>query len=191
MARGMSEEERWNPDRFYAPQNTYIDITEEEVDEMGEYGVSPNAPAELTDIPTSSLNASRPRTVAAGYDASRKILTVVFRDGTVWNYSGVTEGEWQNFHSSISKGRPWINNQVFGVGEPADLTTLDAPIQASIYNAARRAQIQYKTVRKYKSATGRADTYRVGKTAQGKVSKTKVNRGGKNSPTANKPPKSK
>ena len=188
MVRGMSEEERWNPDRFYAPQNTYIDIDEEELEE---YGVSPNAPAELTDVPTSSLNASRPRTVAAGYDASRRILTVVFRDGTVWNYSNVTEGEWQNFHASVSKGRPWINDQLFGVGEPADLTTLDAAVQANIYNAARRAQIQFKSVRKYKSSTGKADTYRVGKTAQGKVSKAKVNRGGKNTATANKAPKSK
>lgn len=179
MPRGMSEEEFWDPERFYAPQNLYSDIDDEELE-----GESPNAPAALTDIPTSSLNASRPRTVAAGYDESRRVLTVVFRDGTIWNYSGVTPGEWQNFHASISKGRPWINDQLFGVGEPADMTGVDPAVSAALYNAARTAQIQFRSKRAYKGTSGRADTYRVGKTAAAKASRANLgkntSKGGKN-----------
>lgn len=175
----MSEEEFWDPERFYAPQNLYSDIDDEELE-----GESPNAPAALTDIPTSSLNASRPRTVAAGYDESRRILTVVFRDGTIWNYSGVTPGEWQNFHASISKGRPWINDQLFGRGEPADMTGLDPAVSAQLYTQARNAQIKYRSVRKYKDSTGTARVYRVGKTAAAKASRANLgkntSKGGKN-----------
>jgi hypothetical protein len=171
--------------RYYAPKNSYFEVDEDEVAEMGK---SPNAPADLTDRPTSSLNASRPRTVAAGYDQSRGVLTVVFRDGTVWNYDGVTPGEWQNFHASISKGRPWINDQLFGVGQPADLTILDADIQAAIYEASRRAQMQFRTKRQYKDPnTGKATVRRIGKTgaraANRSVNKSlgkNTSKGGKN-----------
>jgi hypothetical protein len=181
----MSEEERWDPFRFYAPQNLYYDEADDEgIDTDELMAISPNAPAALTDVPTSSLNASRPRTVAAGYDASRRILTVVFRDGTIWNYSGVTEGEWQNFHASVSKGRPWINDQLFGVGEPADMTGLDPAVSAALYTAARNAQIKYRSVRKYKDSSGKATVYRVGKTAAAKASRANLgkntSKGGKN-----------
>lgn len=169
MPRWSDASDYWDPDnspltsKDYSPSNLYDD------DEFDDLGVSPNAPAQLTDIPTSSLNAARPRTVAAGYDKTRQILTVVFRDGTVWNYSGVTEGEWQNFHASISKGRPWINNNMFGVGEPADMSGLDPQVYAAIYSAARSAQVKFKSVRRYKGESGTANVYRVGKTGAAKA----------------------
>ena len=170
MPRGMSEDEFWDPYRYYTPQNLYPEVEEDELE-----GESPNAPAALTDVPTSSLNASRPRTVAAGYDENRKILTVVFRDGTIWNYSGVSAGEWQNFHASISKGRPWINDQLFGLGEPADMTGLDPAVSAALYNAARNAQIQFRSTRRYKDpVTGKATVQRVGKTAAAKASRANL-----------------
>jgi hypothetical protein len=63
----------------------------------------------LTDVPTSSTNYGRPRTLAAGYDPKTKTMTVVFRDGTYYNYYGVMPNEWLNFSASYSKGRPWLN----------------------------------------------------------------------------------
>jgi hypothetical protein len=148
------------PDQYYLPQNPY------EVDE--ELEVSPSAPAELTDVPTSTTNVKKPRTVAAGYDESRGILTVVFRDGTIWNYPNVTPGQWQNFHASISKGKPWINDMVFGEGDLADMTNLDPRVQADLYTAARTAQLQFQSNRSYRAPNQKkgtpAVTKRLGKT---------------------------
>jgi hypothetical protein len=62
-------------------------------------------PAAISILPTSTTNPDRPRTVAAGYDGGRGVLTVVFRDGTFYNYYDVSEDEWGQFKSSYSKGR--------------------------------------------------------------------------------------
>ena len=104
-----------------------------------------------SDIPTSSTDYSRPRTVAAGYDASRQTMTVVFRDGTFYNYYQVTEGEWRAFKASISKGNPWLNkaNKRQGsdglfVGKPrgvADVSNISPEIRESLYRVVRSQQI--------------------------------------------------
>jgi hypothetical protein len=150
------------PDEYYVPQNLY------EVDEEFFGQESPNAPADLTDVPTSTTNVKKPRTVAAGYDESRRILTVVFRDGTIWNYDNVTPGEWQNFHASISKGKPWINDQLFGKGDLADMTNLDPRVQEALYTAARTAQLQFQSNRSYRAPNQKkgtpAVTKKLGKT---------------------------
>jgi len=62
-------------------------------------------PAPISIVPTSTINPERPRTVAAGYDDKRSVLTVVFRDGTFYNYYDVTADEWTQFKASYSKGR--------------------------------------------------------------------------------------
>lgn len=62
-------------------------------------------PAPISIVPTSTTNPQRPRTVAAGYDDRRQVLTVVFRDGTFYNYYDVTADEWGQFKASYSKGR--------------------------------------------------------------------------------------
>lgn len=62
-------------------------------------------PAPISIVPTSTTNPERPRTVAAGYDDGRKVLTVVFRDGTFYNYYDVSDSEWAQFKASYSKGR--------------------------------------------------------------------------------------
>lgn len=54
---------------------------------------------------TSSTNPAKPRTIKAGYDRKTKILTVVFRDGTWWEYRGVPEEMWADFQSAPSKGK--------------------------------------------------------------------------------------
>jgi hypothetical protein len=61
-------------------------------------------PAPLTLVPTSTTNPERPRTVAAGFDEDRLVLTVVFRDGTFYNYYDVEPTTWQEFKQSWSKG---------------------------------------------------------------------------------------
>ena len=137
---------------------------------VGTTGASPDdSPVRLTDIPTSSLDASRPRTVAAGYQeyiGSRKRgqaglgkMTVMFRDGTLYNYYDVTPGEWSNFKSSISKGSPWLNKgfpngkqQVDGlfINKPrgvANLANVAPDVLENIYQVARVAQVRFANKR--------------------------------------------
>lgn len=108
----------------------------------------------LTDIPTSSTNYSRPRTVAAGYDPNTKTMTVVFRDGTFYNYYDVSAGEWENFSASYSKGRPWLNRKnskqaadgLF-IGKqrgPADVSAIDPAIREQLYRVSRAQQLYQK-----------------------------------------------
>lgn len=54
---------------------------------------------------TTSTNPARPRTLKAGYDYENQVLTVVFRDGTWWEYRDVSPDMWTGFKSSDSKGR--------------------------------------------------------------------------------------
>lgn len=106
----------------------------------------------LSDIPTSSTNYRRPRTVAAGYDPDSGTLTVVFRDGTFWNYYSVPPSTWIEFHDSYSKG-PMVNkankNQAFDgallsyQNGPADISQLSATAQEFFYNVLRTGQIYY------------------------------------------------
>jgi hypothetical protein len=167
---------------------------------------TPNAPVDLfsgsnstdVDIPTSTTNARRPRTVAAGYTRRNYpngkeygLLTVVFRDGTVWNYEGVSEGDWLNFRASVSKGRPWINEKRFGKGQAADVSFIDPRIRASIYEVAREYQVQSASVRRYRapdqSSRTKARVQRVGKMsakrAQAQFRGPTPKKGGKNPST--------
>ena len=56
-------------------------------------------------LPTSSTNPQRPRTIRAGYDYATNTLTVIFRDGTWWEYRGVPVDLWTGFKTAESKGR--------------------------------------------------------------------------------------
>lgn len=117
--------------------------------------MSPDAPAKLTDRPTSTTNVARPRTLAAGWDPDLNggTLTVVFRDGTYWNYYDVTEGEWLNFHSSMSKGKPWLKAGGTIASKrngPADVSALPPDVQAQLITY-RRIQIASATKRKYRN----------------------------------------
>jgi hypothetical protein len=82
----------------------------------------------------------------------------------------VSEGEWLNFQASISKGRPWINEKVFGMGYPADLSAVDARVTAAIYTAAREAQLRFQSKRAYRAPNQQRNepslnVKRLGKTA--------------------------
>ena len=54
---------------------------------------------------TTSSNPKRPRTLKAGYDFKTETMTVVFRDGTWWNYYDVPHHMWEGFVLAESKGR--------------------------------------------------------------------------------------
>ena len=54
---------------------------------------------------TTSSNPDRPRTTSAGYDSKNQTLTVVFRDGTWWEYREVPPGMWEAFKGAESKGK--------------------------------------------------------------------------------------
>jgi len=61
--------------------------------------------APLTDNPTSTSNVEQPRTLAAGYDKKNFILTIQFRDGTLYNYYDVPPSLWREFRLADSKGK--------------------------------------------------------------------------------------
>jgi len=150
------------PDTFpgYKPKTAdeYNNPYQNEADLYEEDPLVGYSPARLTDIPTSTTDVSRPRTVAAGYDEQRGVMTVMFRDGTLYNYYEVTPGEWSNFSNSISKGRPWLNkaNSKQGadglfIGKPrgpADISQVSETVRNDIYRIARTTQVRYASTRK-------------------------------------------
>lgn len=135
------------------------------------YKGTPVSASALSDIPTSTTNWRRPRTVAAGYDynpdTDTGVLTVVFRDGTFYNYYDVPPSVWIQFHDSFSKG-PMLNRKTKNGGQaidgkllsykhgPADMSNLSSTAQEFLYKVARTAQIYHrdKTPR-LNQATGR------------------------------------
>lgn len=131
--------------------------------------VGPNnqtgAPAPISEVPTSTTNPQRPRTVAAGYDRQRATLTVVFRDGTFYNYYEVDNRTWQNFRRARSKGRyilSYLDSHPRGV---ADVSTLSQPAREALYRLSRTGQIKTQGVTGKQSATskrGGAGVYRPG-----------------------------
>jgi hypothetical protein len=99
------------------------------------------SPAELTLIPTSTTNPARPRTVAAGYDAEEEKLTVVFRDGTFYNYYEVSENEWKAFKANRSKGAIIYRMLDFKPRGPANDTSASKAARKAYYMFSRSAQI--------------------------------------------------
>lgn len=94
-------------------------------------------------IPTSTKNPQRPRTVAAAYNDFNQTLTVVFRDSTFYNYYTVTSDEWDGFKRSYSKGEyiaDVLDSKPRGI---ADVSSFPAEHRAEAYEAARSAQLRY------------------------------------------------
>lgn len=99
------------------------------------------SPADLTLVPTSSTNPKRPRTVAAGYDEDEEKLTVVFRDGTFYNYYEVDKNEWNAFKANRSKGAVIAQMLDFKPRGPADMSSLSKKAQQAFYRYSRGAQL--------------------------------------------------
>lgn len=141
-------------DKYNQLNDVYTTASEEFYNPVERY--STDEAVKLTDVPTSSTDYSRPRTVAAGYDPKSKTMTVVFRDGTFYNYYEVSPGEWSNFSSSFSKGKPWLNKgftnglqQSDGLfiskpRGPADASAIDPSVLAQLYRVARTQQLSKK-----------------------------------------------
>jgi hypothetical protein len=112
--------------------------------------------APLSEVPTSTSNYARPRTVAAGWKRDTEnsnvgTLTVVFRDGTLWNYYGVSVDVWKRFYDAFSKGS-MLNRGGSGRFEgellkysngPATIDISDEAMRA-LYITARASQIVYR-----------------------------------------------
>jgi hypothetical protein len=77
-----------------------LDHVEEDEDENPK-----GTPAAISLLPTATTDPKRPRTLAAGYDKKLQTLTVIFRDGTMYNYYDVDNLTWANFKRARSKGR--------------------------------------------------------------------------------------
>jgi hypothetical protein len=100
-------------------------------------------PAPISIAPTSTINPDRPRTVAAGYtlnpgSQSDGKLTVIFRDGTFYNYYDVAVTTWQAFKAAPSKGRfirTFLDSHTRGIANAGSV-----PQKQSIHKAARVAQ---------------------------------------------------
>jgi len=156
LARELGLDERYyaylDPGAFTreATKNYYGDVPDDA-----------EAPAQgKWDIPTSSSNYKRPRTLAAGYNRQQKLLTVVFRDGTFWNYYDVPHDEWIKFHAAYSKG-PLLNGgntpgQRAGSSDgpllsykhgPADLSQLDEEAKNFFLAAVRSSSIALRKTR--------------------------------------------
>ena len=106
------------------------------------------SPADITVVPTSTTNPARPRTVAAGYDEEEEKLTVVFRDGTFYNYYEVTGGEWAAFKANRSKGAIISRMLDFKPRGPASVSDLSksqqkefAKYSRAVYRYGRGAQV--------------------------------------------------
>lgn len=114
-----------------------------------------DGPAPLTVVPTSTSNLKRPRTVAAGWVANpgdEKLgkLTVLFRDGTYYNYYDVSEAEWLRFKTAPSKGpllnpRPVPGFLMYKSRGEATLDFMSEQAQETQYRIARTTQMIYQT----------------------------------------------
>lgn len=181
-------------------QDSYVSYQEQLANRGWEYSnygsdegwEGPKNAARIEDFPTSTTNPRRPRTVAAGWSSrSRKDqgrLTVVFRDGTYYNYYDVSYREWQDFRYEISKGRyikQFLDSKPRG---PADMSNMDARVRAAIeilYVTARTAQKwRYRpgTKGKYRNRT-RKPNWKNPPAAKHNTSATR-----KTSPSGYKPP---
>lgn len=99
----------------------------------------------LYEVPTKTSNPDRPRTVAAAYSPERSVLTVMFRDSTLYNYYDVDIEEWITFRDRDSKWqyiRDHLDNKPRG---PASINDLPSDMRAEAYTIARAAQIQKAT----------------------------------------------
>jgi hypothetical protein len=139
--------------KFYLPES--YDISQTASEEVLEDAGGDTPAFVQWDVPTSSTNYERPRTVAAGYDEQRQVMTVVFRDGTFYNYYEVSSGEWESFHASFSKGKPWLNRKnkyqaSDGLfidkprGDAGDMADINPQIREALYRVARTQQQKIK-----------------------------------------------
>ena len=99
-----------------------------------------SSPAPLSLVPTSTTNPQRPRTVAAGYDEDEEKLTVMFRDGTLYNYYEVDPNEWATFKANRSKGAIIYQMLDFKPRGYADESSMSKSAREAFYRYSRGVQ---------------------------------------------------
>jgi hypothetical protein len=150
----LVEDDASLPGRGPAQGWTYTNYANQPSPYGGPNGQS-GEPTAVTQIPTSTTDPTRPRTVAAGYDHTSQTLTIVFRDGTYYNYYNVNQAMWNNFRASYSPGRfilQHLDKLPRGVADVSDLTE-DA--REALYRATRTGQILNDGLTGSQSATAR------------------------------------
>lgn len=143
---------KWDIDRFFKDESTdYLDEAGQYYENYAQDPVAADdpatdtRPAPISVNPTATINPNRPRTVAAGWEERGGkdfgVLTVIFRDGTLYNYYDVTANAWRNFKSTYSKGR-YIKLYLDGHRRgPAQIGDLGSPeYREAVYRIARTAQ---------------------------------------------------
>lgn len=119
------------------------------------------SPAPITVTPTTTTNPERPRTIAAGYDEDRQVLTVVFRDGTYYNYYKVPEDVWKTFQSYYSKGEYVIPNILDKYPRGiANMRGISATSREELYRINRTAQWISGGLKQYDRKAPRLDPTR-------------------------------
>ena len=98
-------------------------------------------PAPISLVPTATTNPERPRTVAAGFDEARGVLTVVFRDGTFYNYYGIDRTVWDSFKIAPSKGRFIVASLDDMERGTANMAKSPVYARESLYRVARTGQL--------------------------------------------------
>lgn len=109
------------------------------------------AAAPISVRPTSSSNPRRPRTVAAGYDPVRRVLTVIFRDGTFYNYYEVGQQMWESFRGAYSKGwyiKRWLDKKPRGM---ADMSNVSARAMEAEIRINRTNQLLFDAHQDYRT----------------------------------------
>lgn len=130
---------QWNEEGYlYQNQSAQARGWSPQDQAQGGYDASP---APITIVPTSTINPERPRTVAAGYDPAQRKLTVIFRDGTYYNYYEVGANTWGRFKAARSKGRFIAANLDAGYPRgPADVMTIPVFARETVYRFLRTGQ---------------------------------------------------
>jgi hypothetical protein len=135
-------------------------------------------PAPISVVPTSTTNPERPRTVAAGFDQKRAVLTVVFRDGTFYNYYDCDKSIWDGFKAEHSKGlyiRTVLDKMARGT---ANMGGAPVSSREQLYRVARTSQHHFGTGSPYGVAPSEQYDRSTGARLNPTVSRKRVNSGG-------------
>jgi hypothetical protein len=151
----------------------WIQPDDDEAMEEGTFAYTAAAP--LSDVPTATTNVNRPRTVAAGYSTvkakgslhSGGKLTVVFRDGTYYNYYNVDPETWEAFKAAPSKGVFIRTVLDFYPRGEASTANLDPTLRQAIYSTIRSQQWQRSKGRKYVKPRSKTQRKRKTKSQRG------------------------
>lgn len=115
--------------------------------ETGEYVETGPASfdADLVDdieVPTATSNPERPRTVAAAFEDGRSVITVVFRDGTIYNYYNCTRELWDNFKAATNKGQFILTDLDSLPRGPANMSQIPEELRIIAYGRFRGEQVR-------------------------------------------------